>query len=122
MAKTPSRKGSKGRKKGGNKRRRKPRYTYSSYIYKVLKQVHPETGISKRGMSIMNSFINDAFDRICGEAAKLKQSVRNRLLSPNFRQMPPLLSELQQRPQRRVLRAQRCRRPEGSVQGQRSTR
>jgi histone H2B len=32
---------------------------YSSYIYKVLKQVHPDTGISKRGMSTMNSFIND---------------------------------------------------------------
>ena len=35
--------------------------TYSSYIYKVLKQVHPDTGISKKAMSIMNSFINDVF-------------------------------------------------------------
>jgi len=26
--------------------------------------VHPDTGISKKGMSIMNSFINDIFDRI----------------------------------------------------------
>ena len=26
--------------------------TTDAYIYKVLKQVHPETGISKRGMSI----------------------------------------------------------------------
>ncbi|CAM9978240.1 unnamed protein product [Heterosigma akashiwo] len=41
------------------------------YIYKVLKQVHPDTGISKRGMSIMNSFINDIFERIAGEAGKL---------------------------------------------------
>jgi hypothetical protein len=30
-----------------------------------------ETGISKKGMSIMNSFINDIFDRVCGEAGKL---------------------------------------------------
>ena len=29
--------------------------SYSSYIYKVLKQVHPDTGISKKGMSIMVS-------------------------------------------------------------------
>ncbi len=39
--------------------------TYSVYIYRVLKQVHPETGISKRSMSIMNSFINDVFEKIC---------------------------------------------------------
>ena len=45
--------------------------TYSVYIYRVLKQVHPETGISKRSMSIMNSFINDLFEKISGEASKL---------------------------------------------------
>lgn len=32
--------------------------TYKIYIYKVLKQVHPDTGISSKAMSIMNSFIN----------------------------------------------------------------
>merc|ERR1719234_1565160 len=45
--------------------------TYSSYIYKVLKQVHPDTGISRRAMNIMNSFINDIFERICAEANAL---------------------------------------------------
>ncbi len=35
---------------GGGGGRRKRVETYSSYIYKVLKQVHPDTGISKRGM------------------------------------------------------------------------
>ncbi len=42
--------------------------SYSTYIYKDLKQVHPDTGISKKGMSIMSSFINDIFERIAGEA------------------------------------------------------
>jgi len=37
----------------------------------VLKQVHPETGISKKAMSIMNSFVNDTFDRLAGEAVRL---------------------------------------------------
>jgi histone H3/H4 len=37
----------------------------------VLKQVHPDTGISKKAMSIMNSFINDVFERIAGEAGRL---------------------------------------------------
>lgn len=46
---------------GGIKKRHNVQETYSVYIYRVLKQVHPETGISKRSMSIMNSFINDTF-------------------------------------------------------------
>ena len=57
---------------GGKTQRRKKRTeTYSTYVYKVLKQVHPDTGISRRAMSIMNSFINDVFERIAGEAGKL---------------------------------------------------
>ena len=55
--------------------------TYSVYIYRVLKQVHPETGISKRSMSIMNSFINDLFEKISGEASKLVRYNRKQTLS-----------------------------------------
>ncbi|KAJ3359997.1 histone H2B [Allomyces arbusculus] len=61
-----------GKKKGG-KRRAKRKETYNSYIYKVLKQVHPDTGISNRAMSIMNSFVQDIFERLADEAAKLAQ-------------------------------------------------
>ena len=58
--------------KDGSKRKSKKRTeSYSTYIYKVLKQVHPDTGISNKAMSIMNSFINDAFERIAVEAGKL---------------------------------------------------
>ena len=52
MAKTPSKKGKSGKKSAATKRKKKRVESYSTYIYKVLKQVHPETGISKRGMSI----------------------------------------------------------------------
>ena len=55
--------------------------TYSVYIYRVLKQVHPETGISKRSMSIMNSFINDLFEKISGEASKLVRYTKKQTLS-----------------------------------------
>jgi histone H2B len=58
-----------GDKKKGKKKRRSE--SYSIYIYKVLKQVHPDTGISSKGMSIMNSFITDIFDKIANEAGKL---------------------------------------------------
>ena len=56
-------------KKSKTKRRRKE--SYAIYIYKVLKQVHPDTGISSKAMSIMNSFINDIFEKIATEASKL---------------------------------------------------
>eukprot|EP00270_Netrium_digitus_P016033 TRINITY_DN5685_c0_g1_i5.p1 TRINITY_DN5685_c0_g1~~TRINITY_DN5685_c0_g1_i5.p1 ORF type:complete len:144 (-),score=29.39 TRINITY_DN5685_c0_g1_i5:197-628(-) len=45
--------------------------TYKIYIYKVLKQVHPDTGISSKAMSIMNSFINDIFEKLATEASRL---------------------------------------------------
>lgn len=56
----------------GKSRRAKTRKeSYSLYIYKVLKQTHPDTGISQKAMSIMNSFVNDIFERIASEASKL---------------------------------------------------
>jgi histone H3/H4 len=57
--------------KSEGKRHRKRKQTYSVYIYKVLKQVHPDTGVSSKAMSIMNSFVNDIFERIAGEASRL---------------------------------------------------
>ncbi len=73
MAKTPAKKtASKAPKKAGKGTRSKKRVeSFSIYIYKVLKQVHPDTGISKRGISILNSFINDTFERLASEAGKL---------------------------------------------------
>lgn len=47
------------------------RESYSSSIYKVLVQVNPNTDISKEGVSLMNSFINDAFQRIATEAGEI---------------------------------------------------
>merc|ERR1711937_1033997 len=55
--------------------------TFSVYIYRVLKQVHPETGISKKSMSIMNSFINDIFEKIAGEASRLVRYNKKHTLS-----------------------------------------
>jgi histone H2B len=57
--------------KEAGKRKKTRKETYSTYIYKVLKQVHRETGISNKAMSIMNSFVNDIFERIATEASKL---------------------------------------------------
>ncbi|XP_041052101.1 late histone H2B.L4-like [Carcharodon carcharias] len=57
--------------KGGKKRRKSRKESYAIYVYKVIKQVHPDTGISSKAMSIMNSFVSDIFERIAGEASRL---------------------------------------------------
>eukprot|EP01006_Ploeotia_vitrea_P004716 TRINITY_DN115270_c0_g1_i1.p1 TRINITY_DN115270_c0_g1~~TRINITY_DN115270_c0_g1_i1.p1 ORF type:complete len:131 (+),score=27.87 TRINITY_DN115270_c0_g1_i1:89-481(+) len=64
--------GGKAARKDG-KRRRKRQESWSIYIFKVLKQVHQDTGISTKAMAIMNSFINDIFDRLATEAARLSR-------------------------------------------------
>ena len=57
--------------KDGKKRKRSRKESYSMYVYKVLKQVHPDTGISSKAIGIMNSFVNDIFECIAGEASRL---------------------------------------------------
>ena len=76
-------------KKGGRKpgkamkktRRRKAKQSYGIYIYKVLKQVHPDVGVSSKAMSIMNSFVNDIFERLAGEASKLTHHNKRNTIS-----------------------------------------
>ncbi|VFQ98868.1 unnamed protein product [Cuscuta campestris] len=58
----------------GEKKKKRPKKsieTYKIYIFKVLKQVHPDIGISSKAMVIMNSFINDIFEKLAQEASRL---------------------------------------------------
>ena len=80
MAGTPKKRSAK-KAQQEERRHRKRVETFSVYIYRVLKQVHPETGISKRSMSIMNSFINDIFEKIALEASKLVRYNKKHTLS-----------------------------------------
>jgi histone H2B len=66
---------------GKKKAKRTRRETFNIYIYKVLKQVHPEVGVSKKGMSVLNSFILDIFERVTGEAGKLARFNKKATLS-----------------------------------------
>ncbi|KAJ3732203.1 histone-fold-containing protein [Lentinula guzmanii] len=80
---------------GEKKKRKKSRKeTYSSYIYKVLRQVHPDTGISNKAMAILNSFVNDIFERIATEASKLatyskKSTISSREIQTSVRLILP---------------------------------
>ncbi|KAI7726760.1 hypothetical protein M8C21_006132 [Ambrosia artemisiifolia] len=63
------------------KRHKKSIETYKIYIFKVLKQVHPDIGISGKAMGIMNSFINDIFEKLAQEAARLARYNKKNTLS-----------------------------------------
>jgi len=58
---------------GDKKKKKKAKSveTYKIYIFKVLKQVHPDIGISSKAMGIMNSFINDIFEKLAQESSRL---------------------------------------------------
>ena len=74
LASTEKKPSSSSSAKDGDKKKKKIKKsieTYKIYIFKVLKQVHPDTGISSKAMGIMNSFINDIFEKLAQEAARL---------------------------------------------------
>ncbi|VAH48144.1 unnamed protein product [Triticum turgidum subsp. durum] len=83
-----------GGEKKGKKKSKKSVETYKIYIFKVLKQVHPDIGISSKAMSIMNSFINDIFEKLAGEASKLarynkKPTITSREIQTSVRLVLP---------------------------------
>jgi histone H2B len=55
---------------------------FSPYIYKTLKQLHSEIGISRKSMSVCNSMLNDVMEAIVLEASKLcRYNKRNTMSS-----------------------------------------
>ena len=65
-----------------------------SSLFPVLKQVHPDTGISNRAMSILNSFVNDIFERVATEASRLasynkKSTISSREIQTSVRLILP---------------------------------
>ena len=84
-AKAPSKTDAGDKKSAGTEgkkhRRRRPQLHWSGYIYRVLKQVHPELGMSKRAMGVMESFVNDLFERLATEAGRLTRYGKHATLS-----------------------------------------
>jgi histone H2B len=83
--------------KEGEKTKRHHKRNYDSYqafIFRVLKQVHPDTGISNKAMNIMNSFVGDIFERVASEAGRLarynkKQTITSREIQTAVRLLLP---------------------------------
>ncbi|MCD9638461.1 hypothetical protein HAX54_022459 [Datura stramonium] len=71
-------------KEEGGKRKKKrakvgggvgPSEGYRRYVFRVMKQVHPDMGISSKAMTILNNLMGDMFERIANEAAILSKYV-----------------------------------------------
>lgn len=59
------------RVRGGRKAKRAQDLSFSCYVYRVMKQVHPDASISKNAMKVMSCFINDIFEKVTTEASHL---------------------------------------------------
>ena len=70
-----SKEGNSDLKKKKKKKVKKSIETYKIYLFKVLKQVHPNIGILSKAMGIMNSFINDIFEKLKQESLQLAQYI-----------------------------------------------
>eukprot|EP01012_Entosiphon_sulcatum_P019926 TRINITY_DN24898_c0_g2_i1.p1 TRINITY_DN24898_c0_g2~~TRINITY_DN24898_c0_g2_i1.p1 ORF type:complete len:128 (-),score=26.44 TRINITY_DN24898_c0_g2_i1:45-428(-) len=68
-------------KESTGKRKKSRHVSWSSYIFRVLRQVHQDIGISGKSMQIMNSFIDDIFDRLATEAGKLAKINKTKTLT-----------------------------------------
>ncbi|CAJ0604542.1 unnamed protein product [Cylicocyclus nassatus] len=65
----------------GDKKKKSRKESNAVYIYRVLKQVHPDNGVSSRAISIMDSLVNDVFERIAAEASRLAHHSKKTTLS-----------------------------------------
>ena len=63
------------------RRRKRNSNTFHTYIFRVLKQIHPGTGISKKTMSIMNSLVADVFEKLASESSRLTRYTKRTTLS-----------------------------------------
>ncbi|XVE79355.1 hypothetical protein DITRI_Ditri14bG0051500 [Diplodiscus trichospermus] len=76
--KTRTREGKEGnennvKRKKGKKKDFDGNEAYKTYVFRVLTQVHPGIAISSKAMSVINSLMNDMFERIADEATKLSK-------------------------------------------------
>ena len=80
MAKPPQEARQEDRRQGRLKAKKSKTETYKIYIYKVLKQVHPDTGISSKAMTIMDFQRHLREDRHRGFQARPLQQEAHRHL------------------------------------------
>ncbi|CAG4987842.1 unnamed protein product [Colias eurytheme] len=65
-----------------SKKPKKKNYrSFGIYLYKILKTINRDSGISTQSMVIMNNFVMDMFENIAAEAGKLISHTKKTTLS-----------------------------------------
>jgi histone H2B len=67
-------------KKTASKSTRRPRRSWNVYVSRSLKAIDKKLTISSKTMKIVNSFVNDIFERVAVEAATLVRVNKKRTL------------------------------------------
>ena len=65
------------------KNKKKNFQSFALYIFKVLKSIANDIGISRKGMNVLNSLVTDMFERVALEASKLVRYNKKKTLSSN---------------------------------------
>ena len=60
--------------------KRSRKQSWSTYVHRSLKQINKSVTMSSKTMKVMNSFVNDLFDRIATEAATLARVNKKKTL------------------------------------------
>lgn len=55
--------------------------SYSVYIRRVLKELHPDIGISEKAMKILDSFVHGLYEQLAVEASRVARSHRRNSLT-----------------------------------------
>ena len=64
----------------GGKRSRKPKRSFKTFIGRVLRHSNKGLTLSSRAAKILNSFVNDMFDRLATQAAALTRYNKTRTM------------------------------------------
>jgi histone H2B len=65
----------------GRRRNQAMQAQFATYTYKVLKQVHPDTGISRRAMQTVDDIICELFENIAREARVLVDASKKKTVT-----------------------------------------
>lgn len=75
----------KGKKASRNKRRSKTWQTsFSTFIFKLIKMVHPDLGVSAKSMAVFNSFANALIDRMADVIGDALQHTGKKTITPKL--------------------------------------
>ena len=67
----------------GGRRHKKDQEDFRNYLFKILKEIYSDTGITKQAMDSLNSLINYLFEVIATEASSVMMESNRTILTAN---------------------------------------